>query len=96
MKHIHHVLIAGLLLAAGPNHAEQPPPAAPTPEQIEQLNRMFFTEFDRDQDEQVTREEFLASDNARFDFMDSNADGIIDPGEVAAFTRRMLQEAPAR
>ena len=76
-----------LTLVSAPSLAQDTPTAPPTQEQI---NQMFFMEFDADHDQQVSREEFLRSTNAQFDFMDRNRDGVIDKSEVAAFVDYMM------
>jgi len=77
-----------LTLAPGLSPAEEPIPPSLTQEQI---NQLFFMKYDEDKDGKVSREEFLRPDNAQFDFMDLNQDGIIEMSEVAAFTKRMMQ-----
>ena len=77
-----------LTLISAPSLAQDAPTAPPT---LEQVNQMFFMEFDADHDQQVSREEFLRSTNAQFDFMDRNRDGVIDKSEVAAFVDYMTQ-----
>jgi Ca2+-binding EF-hand superfamily protein len=82
-----HLLLCLILLpSAGLAQQDQPQPPS-----REQINQMFFTEFDEDADGHVSRAEFLRSDNAQFDFMDRNRDGLIDMSEVAAFTGYMMQ-----
>jgi hypothetical protein len=89
-------LLSGASLAAPtqpavPPPAAQPYPQAPSPADLEQLNRAFFEEFDSNRDGQVTREEFLAPSVARFKFLDRNDDGRIEMQEVADFTHMMTQ-----
>ena len=77
-----------LTLAPSLSPAEEPTPPSLTQEQI---NQLFFMKYDEDKDGKVSREEFLRPNNAQFDFMDLNQDGIIEMSEVAAFTKRMMQ-----
>ena len=78
-------LFAGTAFAQSPT---QPPT-------LEQLNQMFFAEYDADQDGKVTWEEFAADPAAKFRYLDRNADGVVDMQEVAAFTKMMTGQPPA-
>ena len=78
-------LIALTLLSA-PALAQQ----APT-QQMPDLNKMFFEQFDTDKDGRVSKAEFLQPTEAQFDHMDRNKDGVLDPAEVKAFNEEMTQ-----
>jgi len=69
----------------------QNPGQAPT---LEELNQLFFVQYDHDNDGQVTWDEFIAEPTAKFRYLDRNADGVVDMQEVAAFTRMMTEQAP--
>jgi Ca2+-binding EF-hand superfamily protein len=82
------ILALSLTLVSAQSLAQDAPTAPPT---LQQINQMFFMEFDADHDQQVSRDEFLRSTNAQFDFMDRNRDGMIDKSEVAAYVDYMTQ-----
>jgi Ca2+-binding EF-hand superfamily protein len=85
-----HLPLALLFLSTSAAMA-QPPGQPPT---LEQLNQLFFAQYDADQDGQVTWDEFAADPAAKFRYLDRNADGVVDMQEVAAFTRMMHEQAP--
>lgn len=87
-----HRLIALLLLAATPAVA-QPPQQAPD---LDRINQLFFKQYDADGDGLVTGREFLTPSMAQFDYLDRNDDGIVDMGEVSAFTQMMTEQAMQR
>jgi len=51
----------------------------------------FFNHYDRNQDGQVTRKEFLTPSMQRFVYIDSNHDGIIDGNEMNEIVLKKLQ-----
>ena len=51
----------------------------------------FFNHYDRNQNGQVTRKEFLTPSMQRFVYIDTNNDGIIDGNEVNAFVLKIMQ-----
>ena len=55
------------------------------------LGAMFFQQFDTDQDQKVTKAEFMKPTEAQFDHMDKNGDGVLDEAEVAAFNQELQQ-----
>ena len=79
------ILIVLPLLSA-PAFAQQAPP-----QQMPDLNKMFFEQFDTDKDGRVSKAEFLKPTEAQFDHMDRNKDGVLDPAEVKAFNTEMTQ-----
>jgi len=64
------------------------------PPTLDQINRMFFEQYDADGNGQVTWEEFAAEPAAKFRYLDRNGDGIVDMQEVSAFTKMMREQAP--
>ena len=81
------------LLALAAASAVAQPPGAPS-SSLEEINQMFFARYDADGNGQVTWQEFAAEPAARFQYLDRNADGMVDMNEVAAFTRMMSEQAP--
>lgn len=79
-----------LLLAASPIIQAQN--AMPQPN-LEQVNQMFFQQFDRNQDGKVTQKEFVAPRQEQFAYMDKNQDGMIEMAEVQAFTQEMVRRS---
>ena len=63
---------------------------APT-QQMPDLNKMFFEQFDTDKDGRVSTAEFLKPTEAQFDHMDRNNDGTLDEAEVKAINAEMTQ-----
>jgi Ca2+-binding EF-hand superfamily protein len=78
--------LIALALLSTPALAQQ----APT-QQMPDLNKMFFEQFDTDKDGLVSKAEFLKPTVAQFDHMDRNKDGMLDEAEVKAFNAEMNQ-----
>ena len=78
--------LIALTLFSAPALAQQAPP-----QQMPDLNKMFFEQFDTDKDGKVSKAEFLKPTEAQFDHMDRNRDGVLDPAEVEAFNTEMTQ-----
>lgn len=75
----------------------QQPPAQPNMPSQEQVDRMFFQQFDSNQDGKVSQQEFVQPRIDQFRFMDRNQDGIVELEEVNAFTTLLLQgKTPGR
>jgi len=84
-----HRMLALLILAATPVVAED----APQGPDLERINQSFFYQYDGDRDGLVTRREFLTPSMAQFEYLDRNADGVVDMNEVSAFTKMMTEQA---
>ena len=78
--------LIALTLLSVPALAQQ----APT-QQMPDLNKMFFEQFDTDKDGRVSKAEFLKPTEDQFDHMDSSKDGMLDAAEVQAFNTEMTQ-----
>jgi len=78
--------IIALALASSPTLAQQPPA-----QQMPDLDKMFFEQFDSDKDGKVSKSEFLRPTEAQFDHMDSDNNGMLDQAEVKAFNDEMKQ-----
>ena len=78
--------LIALTLLSTPVLAQQ----APT-QQMPDLNKMFFEQFDADKDGRVSKAEFLNPTEAQVDHMDRNKDGVLDAAEVKAFNSEMTQ-----
>ena len=75
------------------------PAWAQTPQQgpdLNQINQLFFKQYDANGDGLVTGREFLMPSMAQFEFLDRNADGRVDMNEVSDFTRMMTEKAAAQ
>ncbi len=59
--------------------------------QMPNLEALFFKQFDSNQDDKVSKDEFLKPTIAQFDHMDRNKDGALDQAEVRAFNQEMQQ-----
>lgn len=79
-------IIITLVLASTPAFAQQP-----QTQQMPDLEKMFFEQFDTDKDGKVSKEEFLRPTEAQFDHMDRDKNGVLDAAEVKAFNDEMKQ-----
>jgi hypothetical protein len=87
-------LIAGPALAQNQAQLNNPQGQGPNQEQIQQ---MFFHQYDGNGDGIVTRREFLTPSMNQFDYLDRSGDGAVDPQEVSAFIEMMMQpKGPAQ
>ena len=82
---MHKTLIV-LALVSAPAFAQQPPP-----QQMPDLDKMFFEQFDTDGDGKVTKGEFMKPTEAQFEYMDRDKNGALDQAEVKAFNDEMKQ-----
>ena len=82
---MHKTLIV-LALVSAPAFAQQPPP-----QQMPDLDKMFFEQFDTDGDGKVTKGEFMKPTEAQFDHMDQDGNGELDQAEVKAFNDGIKQ-----
>jgi Ca2+-binding EF-hand superfamily protein len=57
--------------------------------QMPDLEKMFFQQFDTNQDGMVSKQEFLKPTEAQFDHMDKDGNGALDRNEVKAFNKEM-------
>jgi Ca2+-binding EF-hand superfamily protein len=53
------------------------------------LEKMFFQQFDTNQDGVVSKQEFLKPTEAQFNHMDKDGNGALDRNEVKAFNEEM-------
>ena len=81
---MHKTLIV-LALFSAPAFAQQPP------QQMPDLDKMFFEQFDTDGDGKVTKGEFMKPTEAQFDHMDRDGNGELDQAEVKAFNDGIKQ-----
>ena len=79
-------IIIALTLTCAPAFAQQ----GPMP-QMPNLEALFFKQFDSNQDNKVSKDEFLKPTIAQFEHMDRDKDGALDPAEVKAFNQEMQQ-----
>jgi Ca2+-binding EF-hand superfamily protein len=68
-------------------------PRAPITDEMREARR--FNRYDKDKDERIDREEYLASRRKAFAKLDVNGDGRIDFEEYAAATVQKLKKADA-
>jgi Ca2+-binding EF-hand superfamily protein len=59
--------------------------------QMPDLDAMFFKQFDRNQDGQVSKAEFMEPTEAQFTSMDRDGNGALDATEVKAFNADMMK-----
>lgn len=81
------ILAIGLLL---PCLAMAQSPAG-NQSQMPDFPKMFFQQFDKNNDGRVSKQEFLAPTAQQFDAMDNNGDGIVSNAEITAFSKMMVQ-----
>ena len=77
--------LIALTLVGAPAIAQQPP------QQMPDLDVMFFEQFDTDKNGQVTKAEFMKPTEAQFDHMDRDNNGQLDQAEVKAFNDEIKQ-----